>query len=59
MCETFSTGPSALGTGPTSSDHLLEPGELRRAFDGFEVLFYEEVTAPEAVARIAARARRL
>ena len=36
-----------------------EPGELRERFDGFEVLFYEEVTAPEAVARIAARRPRL
>ncbi len=56
LYETFTTAQRALGTGPTSPDHLLEPGELRRAFDGFEVLFYEEVTAPEAVARIAARA---
>ena len=36
-----------------------EPGELRERFDGFEVLFYEEVTAPEAVARIVARRPRL
>ena len=56
LYETFTTAQRALGTGPTSPDHLLEPGELRQAFDGFEVLFYEEVTAPEAVARIAARA---
>jgi len=56
LYETFTTAQRALGTGPTSPDHLLEPGELLRAFDGFAVLFYEEVTAPEAVARIAARA---
>ena len=55
LYETFTMAQRALGTGPTSPDHLLEPGELRRAFDGFEVLFYEEVSAPEAVARIAAR----
>jgi 2-polyprenyl-3-methyl-5-hydroxy-6-metoxy-1,4-benzoquinol methylase len=55
LYETFTTAQRALGTGPTSPDHLLEPGELLRAFDGFEVLFYEEVAAPEAVARIAAR----
>jgi SAM-dependent methyltransferase len=58
LYETFTTAQRALGTGPTSPDHLLEPGELRRAFDGFEVLCYEEVTAPEAMARIAARAPR-
>ena len=55
LYETFTIAQRALGTGPTSPDHLLEPGELLRRFDGFEVLFYEEVSAPEAVARIAAR----
>ena len=55
LYETFTTGQRALGTGPTSPDHLLEPGELRRRFDGFEELFYEEIATPEAVARIAAR----
>ena len=47
----------ALGVGPKSADHLLEPGELRGRFDGFEVLFYEEVLGAEAVARIVARDR--
>ncbi len=55
--ETFTTAQRALGRPPASPDHLLEPGELRRLFDGFDVLFYEEVLAPDAVARIAARAR--
>ena len=57
LYETFTTAQRALGTGPTSPDHLLEPGELRERFDGLEMLFYEEVTTPEAVARIAARRR--
>jgi hypothetical protein len=55
LYETFTTAQTALGVGPKSPDHLLEPGELRRRFDGFDELFYEEVSAPEAVARIAAR----
>ena len=55
LYETFTTAQRALGTGPRSPNHLLEPGELRQRFDGFEELFYEEVSAPEAVARIAAR----
>jgi len=55
LCETFTTAQRALGWGPTSPDHLLEPGELLRSFEGFEVLFYEEVSAPEGVARLAAR----
>ena len=53
--ETFTVNQRALGTGPTSPDHLLGPGELRERFEGFEVMFYEEVSAPEAVARIVAR----
>jgi hypothetical protein len=55
LYETFTTAQRALGTGPKSPDHLLEPGELRQRFEGFEELFYEETTAPEAVARIVAR----
>ena len=55
LYETFTTAQRALGTGPKSPDHLLEPGELHQRFDGFEELFYEEVSTPEAVARIAAR----
>jgi len=53
--ETFTTRQRALGAGPTSPDHLLEPGELRDRFGRFEILFYEETLAPEAVARIVAR----
>jgi tellurite methyltransferase len=55
--ETFTTARLTTGLPPTSPDHLLEPGELRRAFDGFEILSYEELPAPDAVARLAARAR--
>ena len=53
--ETFTVHQRRHGRGPTSPDHLLEPGELARHFAGFEVLFYEEVEAPDAVARIVAR----
>jgi hypothetical protein len=57
LYETFTTRQRELGRPPTSPDHLLEPGELRERFDGFDLLFYEEVAALDAVARIAARAR--
>jgi tellurite methyltransferase len=57
LYETFTIAQQALGSGPTSADHLLEPGELRGQFDGFDVLFDEEVSAAEALARIAARRR--
>ena len=55
LYETFTTAQRALGTGPRSPEHLLEPNELRRAFDDFEVLFYDEVSEPEALARLVAR----
>src|SRR3954463_15586819 len=57
LYETFTTHQRALGRPPTSPDHLLEPGELRVAFEAVDVLGYEEVLAPDAVARLAARAR--
>ena len=53
--ETFTVNQRALGTGPTSPHHLLEPGELADCFKAFEVLCSEEVSAPEAVARLVAR----
>ena len=57
LYETFTTAQRALGIGPTSPDHLLEPGELRARFEvsGWESLFYEETIEPEAVARLVAR----
>lgn len=55
LYETFTVAQRALGVGPRSPDHLLEPGELRQRFAGFEILWDEETVTPEAVARIAAR----
>jgi tellurite methyltransferase len=55
--ETFTGKQRALGIGPRSPDHLLEPGELRSSFDGFDLVFYEETSEPEAVARLVARKR--
>jgi SAM-dependent methyltransferase len=55
--ETFTVRQRERGRPPASADHLLEPGELRRRFGALDVLFYEEVLAPDAVARLAARSR--
>jgi tellurite methyltransferase len=55
LYETFTVNQRRHGRGPTSPEHLLEPDELARHFAGFDVLFYEEVESPEAVARIVAR----
>jgi SAM-dependent methyltransferase len=52
--ETFTAAQRALGRGPRSPDHLLEPGELRKRFDDFEVIYSCEVDSPEAVARVVA-----
>jgi tellurite methyltransferase len=53
--ETFTVNQRRLGVGPRSPEHLLGEDELREHFEEFDVLFYEEVDAPEAVARIVAR----
>ena len=53
--ETFTVAQLAHGVGPKSPGHLLRPGELRAFFDGWKVLFYEEVDADEAVARLVAQ----
>ena len=53
--ETFTVQQVKLGRGPSSPDHLLQPGELARAFDGWDILFSEEVDAPAALARLVAR----
>jgi hypothetical protein len=53
--ETFTVGQLVHGVGPKSRDHLLEPGELRDRFEGFEIVSYDEVGVPEAVARLVAR----
>jgi SAM-dependent methyltransferase len=55
LFETFTEAQRGRGRGPTSPDHLLAPGELRARFNGFDVLFYEEVVEPDAVARIVAK----
>jgi SAM-dependent methyltransferase len=55
LYETFTTGQISRGSGPSSPDHLLEPGELEAAFSGWTVLHSEEVVEPAAVARLVAR----
>lgn len=53
--ETFTVAQRALGKRPTSPDHLLEHGELRQRFSGFEILVDEETREADALARLAAR----
>lgn len=55
LYETFTRRQLEHGRGPTSPDHLLEPGELPTRFADFDVLWSEETTAPDALARVVAR----
>lgn len=55
LYETFTEAQRRHGWGPSSPAHLLEPGELRRLAVALTVEDYEEVDAPEAVARLVAR----
>jgi len=55
LYETFTEAQRTLGFGPMSPEHLLMPGELRSQFRDFDCLFYEEVSGPEALARLVAR----
>jgi tellurite methyltransferase len=53
--ETFTRHQLQYGRGPTSPDHLLSPGELLSLFAPLKMVFYEEVSEPEALARLVAR----
>ncbi len=53
--ETFTVAQLAHGVGPRSPDHLLRPGELRRAFAGWRIWHDEEHRDPTAVAQVVAR----
>ena len=61
LYQTFTQEQPQFGR-PNNPDHLLEPGELKRAFAGFEILRYREKIGParrtgdmRAVAGIVAR----
>lgn len=56
LYETFTVGQLRYDRGPRAPEHLLEAGELARSVPGLETLYYVEVDAPEAVARLAAQA---
>jgi SAM-dependent methyltransferase len=58
LYETFTVAQRRHGTGPTSSDHLLEHRELLARAAPLTPLFYEEIDEPDAVARLVARRSR-
>lgn len=60
LCETFLEAQREHGWGPSSSDHLLKPGELIRLAEPFEILLAREALdfvggRPMAVASVLAK----
>jgi len=55
LFETYTTAQLDFSGGPRDPAHLLNPGELRRAFPELEVVFYRELRAEQGIASLAAR----
>jgi SAM-dependent methyltransferase len=50
--KTYTIEQLKLGGGPSHPMHLLQPGELRNAFAGLDILHYRETTEGKAVAEL-------
>lgn len=57
LFETYTKAQLDFSSGPRDPAHLLNPGELRRAFPELEVVFYRELRAEQGIASLAARKR--
>ena len=55
LFETYTKAQLDFSGGPRDPAHLLNNGELRRAFPELEVLFYRELRAEQGIASLAAR----
>ena len=55
LFETYTKAQLDFSGGPRNPVHLLNSGELRRAFPELEVVFYRELRAEEGIASLAAR----
>jgi tellurite methyltransferase len=53
--ETYTREQVCFSSGPRNPAHLLEPGELLDAFNGWDVIFYHETRVARGVARVVAR----
>ncbi|HEY4961339.1 MAG TPA: hypothetical protein VII29_10815, partial [Terriglobales bacterium] len=53
--KTYTSEQQNLSRGPTHPMHLLQSGELQRAFADLEILHYSETVADKAVAELVAR----
>ena len=54
LFETYTKAQLDFSGGPRDPAHLLNPGELRRAFPELEVVFYRELRAEQGIASLAA-----
>jgi tellurite methyltransferase len=55
LFETYTKAQLDFSGGPRDPAHLLNPGELRRAFPELETVFYRELRAEQGIASLAAR----
>jgi tellurite methyltransferase len=55
LFETYTKAQLDFSAGPRDPAHLLNTGELRRAFPDLEVVFYRELRAEQGIASLAAR----
>jgi SAM-dependent methyltransferase len=55
LFETYTKAQLDFSGGPRDPEHLLNPGELRRAFPELEVVFYRELRAEQGIASLAAK----
>ena len=46
--ESYRTSPAGVSDGPHRPEHLLKPGELRRAFERLRIVFYREQPSLQA-----------
>jgi tellurite methyltransferase len=55
LFETYTQAQLDFCGGPRDPAHLLNTGELRRAFPGLKIIFYRELRAEQGIASLAAR----
>ena len=55
LFETYTKAQLDFPGGPRNPGHLLDKGELRRAFPELQTVFYRELRAEQGIASLAAR----
>ena len=55
LLETYTKAQLDFSGGPRDPAHLLDKGELRKAFPGLETVFYRELRAEQGIASLAAK----